>query len=119
MDGLKSEKASNVLMKEKFFVKILFILISIIFIKSVNADEKMKLGLEVYNEKAMCGTCHILKAAGSDGEIGPNLDQIKPQKEKIAYTVTHGIGVMPAFDDTLTVEEIEAVSYYVFESTNN
>ena len=26
----------------------------------------------------MCGTCHVLKSAGSDGDIGPNLDQLNP-----------------------------------------
>ena len=105
-------------MKEKFFKKIFFSLLSIIFITSVNADDKMRLGLEVYNEKAMCGSCHILKEADSNGDIGPNLDQLKPQKEKIIYTVTNGVGVMPAFQDTLTPEEIEAVAHYVFNSTN-
>ena len=79
----------------------------------------MDLGLEVYNNKAQCGTCHTLKAADSNGEIGPNLDLIKPQIEKIIYTVTNGIGVMPSFQDTLTIEEIESVAYYVFKSTNN
>ena len=39
------------------------------------ADEKMDLGLNVYNEKAQCGTCHSLKSAGSTGDIGPNLDE--------------------------------------------
>jgi len=29
-----------------------------------------------------------------------------------------GIGVMPAFEDILTDEEIESVVHYVFESTN-
>ena len=79
----------------------------------------MNLGLEVYNEKAMCGTCHILKAAGSDGEIGPNLDQIKAQISQIVIAVTYGIGVMPPWEGILTKEEIEAVAYYVFTSTSN
>ena len=38
----------------------------------------MKLGLEVYNNKAQCGACHTLQAAESDGQIGPNLDMLKP-----------------------------------------
>ena len=38
--------------------------------------------------------------------------------EKIILTVTNGIGVMPAWDGILTQEEIEAVAYYVFNSTN-
>ena len=78
----------------------------------------MELGLEVYNNKAMRGICHALQAAESVGEIGPNLDQLKPQIPRIIYTVTNGIGVMPAFESILTFEEIEAVAYYVFNSTN-
>jgi len=43
--------------------KILFILIfSTLFQNLIFADEKMKLGLNVYNNKAMCGTCHPLLA---------------------------------------------------------
>jgi len=84
----------------------------------VFADDKMELGLDVYKNKAMCGTCHTLKSAGSVGEIGPNLDMLKPQIPQIINVVTNGIGVMPPWRDVLTVEEIEAVAYYVFNSTS-
>ena len=79
---------------------------------------QMELGLEVFNNKAQCGMCHTLQAAGSEGQIGTNLDQLKPQIPQIISTVTNGIGVMPAFEGMLTMEEINAVAYYVFESTN-
>ena len=101
-----------------FLKKIFFIIILIIFSTSVSSDEEMTLGLEIFNNKAQCGLCHILKAAASDGKIGPNLDQLKPQKQQIIYAVSNCIGVMPAFEDTLTFEEIEAVANYVFNSTN-
>ena len=91
----------------------------LIFSNLAFADDKMDLGLEVYNNKAQCGVCHVLQAAGSDGQIGPNLDLLKTPEERIIYTVVNGIGVMPAFEDTLTMEEIESVAYYVFNSTNN
>ena len=54
----------------------------------------------------------------SSGDIGPNLDMLKPQIEQIIYAVTNGIGVMPPWEVILTSEEIEAVAYYVFTSTN-
>ena len=99
--------------------KILLVLIFLIFSSGiVFADSKMELGLKVYNNKAMCGTCHVLQAAGSDGNIGPNLDQLKLQLDQIIYAVTNGIGVMQAWEGILTQEEIEAVAYYVFNSTN-
>ena len=90
----------------------------LIFSSPVFADPKMKLGLDVYNDKAQCGMCHTLQAAGSEGQIGTNLDQLKPQIPQIISTVTNGIGVMPAFEGMLTMKEIDAVAYYVFESTN-
>ena len=78
----------------------------------------MELGLKVYNNKAMCGTCHALQAAGSEGQIGPDLDLLKSQIPQIISAVTNGIGVMPPWEGILTYEEIEAVAYYVFNSTN-
>jgi len=106
-------------MNKKFYKKIFFNLLIIIFTTAVNADDKMNLGLEIYNEKAMCGACHTLQSAGSSGVIGPNLDILKPQIPQIISAVKNGIGVMPPWDGILTTEEIEAVAYYVFNSTNN
>ena len=114
--------------------RIFFVLIFLIFSVSSCTDPKevaesesqeavasvaqMELGLEVYNNKAQCGMCHTLQAAGSEGQIGTNLDQLKPSMLQVVSTVTNGIGVMPSFEGTLSSEEIDAVAYYVFESTN-
>ena len=98
--------------------KILSVLFFLIFSNSAFADDKMALGLEVYNKKAQCGVCHTLQAAGSEGDIGPNLDLIKPQEVQVFNAVSNGIGVMQAWKGILTDEEIEAVAYYVFNSTN-
>ena len=86
--------------------------------EAVASVAQMELGLEVYNNKAQCGMCHTLQAAGSEGQIGPNLDQLKPLMAQVVSTVTNGIGVMPSFEAMLSSEEINAVAYYVFESTN-
>jgi len=98
--------------------KKLLILVLLFFSKPSFADEKMILGLEVYNNKAACGTCHALQSAASSGDIGPNLDMLKPQIAQIINAVTNGIGVMPPLEDVLTPEEIAAVAYYVFTSTS-
>jgi len=103
-------------------IKIFIVVLLFSFFLTINlkADsEKMALGLEVYNNKAMCGTCHILKAAASEGNIGPNLDSLKPLEEHVRAVVTEGLGVMPAFGEEglLTLEEIDAVSYYVANSS--
>tara|TARA_B100000029_G_scaffold425014_2_gene433186 strand:+ start:459 stop:779 length:321 start_codon:yes stop_codon:yes gene_type:complete len=106
-------------MIKKFFKITSLLLLTVIFITSVFADEKMSLGLKVYNDKAQCGTCHALQAAESEGQIGPNLDLLKPTIDQIVIAVTNGVGVMPPWEGILTTEEIEAVAYYIFNSTNN
>jgi len=104
-----------------FKIFIFILLFSFPLTINLQADsEKMTLGLDVYNNKAACGACHILKAAASEGNIGPNLDILKPTEEQVKLIVTEGLGVMPAFGEEgiLTSEEIDAVSHYVFTSTN-
>ena len=98
--------------------KIIFTLIFLFFSSSVFADPKMELGLEVYNNKSQFGVCHVLQAAGSYGQIGPNLNQLKPLKSQVILAVKNGIGVMPPFEGVLSSDEIEAVSYFVSTSTN-
>ena len=98
--------------------KILIVLFFLIFSNSISADPKMELGLKIYNNKAQCGVCHALEAADSEGQIGPDLDMLKPQKGQIISAVTNGIGVMQAWEGILSYEEIEAVAHFVFNSTN-
>jgi mono/diheme cytochrome c family protein len=62
---------------------------------------------------AGCGGCHTLKAAGSSGNVGPDLDQLKPSKSRVAHQVEVGGGVMPAFKGQLSPAEIAAVAQFV------
>jgi mono/diheme cytochrome c family protein len=62
---------------------------------------------------AGCAGCHTLKAAGASGNVGPNLDQVKPTKQKVAQQVTTGGGAMPPFKGRLTPAQIAAVASYV------
>jgi len=98
------------------------IFITIIFLNlfffPAQSDSKFDLGKNVFLNKANCAACHTLANAESSGQIGPNLDQIKPEFMRILNAVSIGIGVMPGFENILTDEEIESVSYYVFKSTN-
>ena len=88
--------------------------------KSFSDEAMMKKGLEIFNETAGCAACHVLKAAGSEGNIGPNLDTVTMTVESVKEMVTYGLGVMPAFGEgeILTKEEIEIVSQYVVNVAN-
>ena len=66
---------------------------------------------------AGCGGCHTLKAAGSSGNVGPNLDDAKPDVALVVDRVTNGQGVMPSFKGQLSEQEIADVAQYVVEST--
>jgi cytochrome c6 len=66
---------------------------------SVPADNKQ--GLQIF--QINCGACHTLAAAGTDGQIGPNLDQllapgpktpdtVKGNYNLVLTTVKNGIG---------------------------
>jgi cbb3-type cytochrome c oxidase subunit III len=62
---------------------------------------------------AECASCHTLKAAGSSGTIGPNLDQLKPAQAIVERQVTNGGAVMPAFKGKLSSAQIAAVAKFV------
>ena len=62
---------------------------------------------------ANCGSCHTLKDAGTNGTVGPNLDQLKPDQTRVQNQVIHGGGAMPAFKRTLSPDQITAVAKYV------
>jgi cbb3-type cytochrome c oxidase subunit III len=67
--------------------------------------------------EAGCGGCHTLEAAGTSGNVGPNLDDAKPSKQLVIERVTNGKGAMPSFKDSYSADEIAAVADYVVAST--
>ena len=100
------------------YLNYICILISILFTQTLYAEEKLNIGKNIFLEKGNCATCHALSDAGSNADIGPNLNLIKPDLGRVVMAVTNGIGVMPAYEGILTYEEIEAVSLYVSEKSN-
>ncbi len=72
-------------------------------------------GKQVFTQEAQpsCTICHTLADAGSAGAIGPDLDELKPTMEQVVNAVTSGVGVMPAFNESLSEEQINAVAHYV------
>jgi mono/diheme cytochrome c family protein len=68
---------------------------------------------------AGCATCHTLKDAGAHGNVGPNLDQLKPAEDVVQRQVENGGGVMPAFKGQLSAKQIQDVAAYVFTATHS
>ena len=65
---------------------------------------------------ANCSSCHTLSAAGASGQVGPNLDTLKPSESTVSSQVNKGGGAMPAFAGQLSPAEIKAVAAYVASS---
>ena len=100
---------------KKLFLNFCSTLLFLIFasIMQANADELFNKGKEVFLEAGNCAACHTLSDAGSNAMIGPNLNEIRPDIQRIIMAVRNGIGVMPAMEGILSDEEIEAVAHYV------
>ena len=60
-----------------------------------------------------CGLCHSLKDAGTSAEIGPVLDELRPDATRVATALRNGIGAMPSYKATLKEEQIQALARYV------
>ena len=73
-------------------------------------------GKEVFTS-AGCAGCHTLSDAGATGNVGPNLDEAKPDKELVVTRVTKGMGAMPPFAGQLTDQQIADVAAYVTQAT--
>ena len=60
-----------------------------------------------------CGSCHTLTAAGTSGQLGPNLDHTKLSTRQIAAQIHNGGGSMPAFGGSLTAAQIQSIATFV------
>lgn len=67
--------------------------------------------------KPACATCHTLQAAGSEGQIGPVLDELKPSVERVLAAVRGGIGLMPAYGGQLHEADLQALARFVAHSS--
>ncbi len=64
-----------------------------------------------------CATCHTLSAVGATGEIGPILDELRPDRERVAAALRSGLGNMPSYRQSLSEEEIQALAAFVAAAT--
>jgi outer membrane protein assembly factor BamB len=75
------------------------------------ASSTLSAGEETFD--TTCSSCHTLAAAGTNGNVGPNLDELEPSKGLVEHQVTNGGGGMPAFGSSLSKEEIADVAEFV------
>ena len=104
----------------KKLINIIYCIFALILLsfQNIKADDLFDQGKKFFLGDGNCATCHTLQDANSNGNIGPNLNEIRPDIARVLSAVTNGIGVMPAYEGQLSTEEIIAVANYVAESTN-
>ena len=59
-----------------------------------------------------CALCHTLADAGATANVGPSLDELKPDAQRVIQAVKAGIGAMPAYTQ-LSAEQVQALARYV------
>jgi cytochrome c553 len=69
-------------------------------------------GKKVFIE-AGCGDCHTYADAGTRGQTGPNLDDVRPTVQQVETQVRNGKGLMPSFAGKLSPQEIKDVAQFV------
>ena len=62
-----------------------------------------------------CGGCHTLADAGTNGRVGPNLDDVAPDAEEVLTAIETGPGPMP--ENLLEGEDARQVAEYVAAAT--
>lgn len=63
-----------------------------------------------------CALCHALKDADATGAVGPSLDELKPDRDRVVKALKNGIGQMPAFPQ-LSEAQVQALAEYVAAAT--
>ncbi|MBY0236096.1 MAG: cytochrome c [Burkholderiaceae bacterium] len=79
---------------------------------------ELDLGKQLFTKSAKpaCALCHTLRDAQSEGAVGPVLDEIKPDAERVKRALRNGLGNMPAFPH-LSEAELAALARYVSQAS--
>ena len=81
---------------------------------SASANEPDDAGRRLFTKDATppCALCHTLADAGATANVGPSLDELKPDAQRVMQAVKAGIGAMPAYTQ-LSAEQIQTLARYV------
>ena len=84
-----------------------------------SSDAAKKLpGAKVF-ASAGCAGCHTLKVAGAKGQVGPNLDELKPDESTVERQVRAGGNGMPPFGRKLSARQIAQVAAFVSSASKS
>jgi cytochrome c6 len=64
-----------------------------------------------------CAICHTLKDAATTGAVGPVLDDLQPDADRVVAALKNGIGAMPSYSGSLSDEQMRALARYVAKAS--
>lgn len=78
-------------------------------------DALISAGRALFTKGAVpaCAICHTLKDAGAEGQVGPVLDELKPDANRVATALRNGVGNMPSFKASLSEDQINTLARYI------
>lgn len=81
---------------------------------SAQAQDAIEEGKRLFTREAvpLCAVCHTLRHAGAVGQVGPDLDELRPDAARVEKAMRNGIGQMPA-NTNLKDEQIRLLANYV------
>ncbi|HRV59101.1 MAG: cytochrome c [Solirubrobacterales bacterium] len=75
-------------------------------------------GAELFNS-AGCAGCHALSEADANGPVGPDLDGLKLDEQRVQEQIENGGGSMPSFKGRLTPAEIDRLARFVSRASQS
>jgi cytochrome c6 len=90
------------------------VVLALVVVSAVSASNGDDAGRRVFSKDATppCALCHTLADAGANANVGPSLDELKPDAQRVTQAVKAGIGAMPAYPK-LSEEQVQALARYV------
>lgn len=105
----------------RYTLATLFCLSVLISFQVMAADEasQFALGKKLFMQSSVpaCVLCHTLKDAGANGAVGPVLDELKPDAQRVVTALRNGIGQMPSYRASLSEAQILALAHYVSKAS--
>nr|WP_295786620.1 cytochrome c [Rhodoferax sp.] len=82
---------------------------------AVDQVAQLDLGKKLFTTQSVpaCAMCHTLKDAGAKGVVGPALDELNPDAQRVVTALRNGIGQMPSYKERLSEAQIQALANYV------
>jgi cytochrome c6 len=99
-------------------MKVASIFVGAALLSGAAAANDSKLGKQLFTTAAPpCAVCHTLQDAGAAGQVGPSLDDLKPDAARVVKALKNGIGQMPPYAGRLTDAQMAAIAAYVVQAT--